>query len=103
MASPPSRGSIRESARPSSCVILAGSRWTRLHRPSTFPRSRFVVICGWGKGGGLGKCRAVRCFMTPERWAQIEELFHRVAECDPAQRASLLDGSCSGDADLRLE
>jgi eukaryotic-like serine/threonine-protein kinase len=41
--------------------------------------------------------------MTPERWAQIEELFHRVAECDPAQRASLLDGSCSGDADLRLE
>jgi serine/threonine protein kinase len=41
--------------------------------------------------------------MTPERWAQIEELFHRVAECDPAQRASLLDGSCSGDADLRRE
>ena len=41
--------------------------------------------------------------MTPERWAQIEELFHRVAECDPSQRASLLEGACNGDADLRRE
>jgi eukaryotic-like serine/threonine-protein kinase len=41
--------------------------------------------------------------MTPERWAQIEELFHRVAECDPEQRAGLLDGTCNGDADLRRE
>jgi serine/threonine protein kinase len=41
--------------------------------------------------------------MTPERWAQIEELFHRVAECGPAQRAGLLDTACNGDADLRRE
>ena len=41
--------------------------------------------------------------MTPERWAQIEELFHRVAECDPGQRAGALDAACNGDADLRRE
>jgi serine/threonine protein kinase len=41
--------------------------------------------------------------MTPERWAQIEELFHRVAECDPAQRAGLLDAACDGDSHLRRE
>ncbi len=39
--------------------------------------------------------------MTPERWGQIEELFHRAMECDPEERARLLEGSCRGDADLR--
>jgi serine/threonine protein kinase len=39
--------------------------------------------------------------LTPQRWAQIEELFHRAAECDPDHRVSLLDGACDGDADLR--
>jgi serine/threonine protein kinase len=41
--------------------------------------------------------------VNPERWAQIEELFHRAAECDPAQRASLLNGACNGDSELRHE
>ena len=39
--------------------------------------------------------------MDSQRWAQIEELFHRTAECDPAQRARLLDEACNGDSDLR--
>ena len=39
--------------------------------------------------------------MTPERWAQIEELFHRAAECDPKLRACLLDVACKGDEELR--
>ena len=39
--------------------------------------------------------------MSPQRWAQIEELFHRAVECKPEQRARLLDESCSGDAELR--
>ena len=39
--------------------------------------------------------------MTPERWAQIEELFHRAAECDPEQRIVLLDQACSTDSELR--
>lgn len=41
--------------------------------------------------------------MTPERWAQIEELFHRAAECDPEYRTSLLNQICSDDPELRRE
>lgn len=41
--------------------------------------------------------------MTPERWAQIEDLFHRAAESDPASRQELLDEACSSDSELRKE
>ena len=41
--------------------------------------------------------------MTPERWAQIEELFHRAAECEPERRTALLDEACQGDPELRRE
>ena len=41
--------------------------------------------------------------MTPERWAQIEELFHRAAECEPERRTGLLDEVCSHDPELRRE
>jgi hypothetical protein len=34
---------------------------------------------------------------------QIEELFHRAAECEPEHRAGLLDEACSDDPDLRRE
>jgi eukaryotic-like serine/threonine-protein kinase len=39
--------------------------------------------------------------LTPERWAQVEELFHRAAECDPPRRAVLLDQACANDSELR--
>jgi len=41
--------------------------------------------------------------LTPERWAQIEDLFHRAAECDANQRTTLLDEACNSDAELRQE
>lgn len=41
--------------------------------------------------------------MTPERWAQINELFHRAAECSSEQRAILLDEACRNDPELRRE
>ncbi len=41
--------------------------------------------------------------MTPERWAQIEELFHRAAECEPKDRAGILECACTGDPELRRE
>jgi serine/threonine protein kinase len=41
--------------------------------------------------------------MTPERWAQIEELFYRAAESDPQHRAAILDRACGGDSDLRAQ
>ena len=39
--------------------------------------------------------------MDPQRWVQIEELFQRAWECDPKQRARLLEESGSGDPELR--
>jgi len=41
--------------------------------------------------------------LTPERWAKIEELFHRAAECAPEDRTLLLDGACRNDPELRRE
>lgn len=41
--------------------------------------------------------------MTPERWAQIEELFHRVAECGLESRVRLLDEGWKNDPSLRQE
>jgi eukaryotic-like serine/threonine-protein kinase len=41
--------------------------------------------------------------LTPERWAQIEDLFHRAAECDATRRDALLDEGCNGDLELRQE
>ncbi|HJZ80770.1 MAG TPA: hypothetical protein VKD91_10505, partial [Pyrinomonadaceae bacterium] len=39
--------------------------------------------------------------MTPERWQQIEALFHSALECAPASRADFLDEACRGDLELR--
>ena len=41
--------------------------------------------------------------MTPERWAQIEGLFHRAAECAPEHRAAVLNEACGNDPELRRE
>jgi serine/threonine protein kinase/Tol biopolymer transport system component len=41
--------------------------------------------------------------VTAERWTQIEELFHRVAECAPEHRAAMLEDYCGTDAELRRE
>ncbi len=43
------------------------------------------------------------CHVTPERWVQIEELFHLAAECGPDERARLLDEAGSTDSDLRRQ
>jgi serine/threonine protein kinase/Tol biopolymer transport system component len=41
--------------------------------------------------------------MQPERWQQIDQLFHRALEREPAQRAIYLEQACSGDESLRSE
>ena len=41
--------------------------------------------------------------MTPERWQQVERLYHVAQEQPPAERAAFLDAACAGDADLRAE
>ncbi len=39
----------------------------------------------------------------PERWAQIEHLYHAALEREPSGRAVFLDEACAGDDDLRRE
>jgi serine/threonine-protein kinase len=41
--------------------------------------------------------------MTPERWTDVERLFHAALERSPHERAVFLDDSCAGDAELRRE
>ena len=41
--------------------------------------------------------------MTPERWQQVERLYHAALERAPAERAAFLDEACADDADLRAE
>ena len=39
--------------------------------------------------------------MNPERWQQLDEIFHAALERGPAERASFLDEACAGDEALR--
>ena len=48
-----------------------------------------------------GNVERIRCLLNPQRWAQIEDLFHRAADCDADARNALLDAACSNDPDLR--
>lgn len=41
--------------------------------------------------------------MDAERWAQIEQLFHRAVECDVEERTTLLNEACENDEGLRRE
>jgi serine/threonine protein kinase len=41
--------------------------------------------------------------VTPERWAHIEQVFHRAAESDPQSRPAFLDEACGNDAELRKQ
>jgi serine/threonine protein kinase/TolB-like protein/Flp pilus assembly protein TadD len=41
--------------------------------------------------------------MTPERWQQINELFHSALEQERGRRAAFLAQACAGDEDLRQE
>src|SRR5438552_11141054 len=39
--------------------------------------------------------------MTPERWQQIKIILDEALECDPAERAALLNRACADNAELR--
>jgi len=41
--------------------------------------------------------------MAPERWQQLEDLFHAMLELPPERRAAALAAACGGDAELRAE
>lgn len=41
--------------------------------------------------------------MKPERWGEVESIFHKALEADESQRSSVIEESCAGDAELRRE
>jgi eukaryotic-like serine/threonine-protein kinase len=41
--------------------------------------------------------------MTPERWAQVNDVLHRAMQLTPESRAAFLDTACTGDDSLRCE
>ena len=41
--------------------------------------------------------------MTPERWHQIDQLFHAALDYEPSQRPDFLVSACGDDEELRLE
>src|SRR5438477_8473054 len=49
----------------------------------------------------MSACYSGRATMLPERWRQIEELFHAALEREPGERQSFLENACRGDEALR--
>lgn len=41
--------------------------------------------------------------MNPERWRQIERLYHAALECEPKDRGKFLADACGDDTELRSE
>ena len=41
--------------------------------------------------------------MKPERWQQLDELFHAALQHEPEERAAFLDEGCAGDEALRRQ
>jgi len=41
--------------------------------------------------------------MNPERWKQVEQLYHKALEREPDARGTFLDQACAGDEELRRE
>lgn len=41
--------------------------------------------------------------MTPERWKQIEQLYHAALKLEPGERAAYLQEACQHDKELRRE
>ena len=41
--------------------------------------------------------------MTPERWKQVEQLYHSILKQEPDQRAAFLKEGCAGDEELQRE
>src|SRR5215472_10675056 len=41
--------------------------------------------------------------LTPERWSQIQTVFHAALDCDPEDQPAFLDRACAEDVELRAE
>ena len=39
----------------------------------------------------------------PDRWSQVEEIYHSAAALPPGERSAFLERACNGDQELRQE
>src|SRR5262245_50388900 len=81
------------------CASSAASAWKRTPRPSAFRSRRFTATGDWPDRG----CCAEERRMKPERWKQIERLYHAALERESGARGTFLDQACEGDEELRRE
>src|SRR5688572_28759925 len=52
---------------------------------------------------GNGRCSVPGRIMKPERWQDIQNLYHGAVEREPSERSLFLDKPCAGDEALRAE
>src|SRR5262245_51213015 len=84
------------------CASSAASVWKRLPRPSKFRSRRFTATGDWPDRGCCACC-AEESRMKPERWKQIERLYHTALERESGARDAFLAQACAGDEELRRE
>src|SRR5215510_5184558 len=85
-----------------SCASSAASAWKRPPRPSTLRSRRFTATGDWPDRGCFACCEE-ESRMKPERWKQIERLYHAALEHEPDARDAFLAQACAGDEELRRE
>src|SRR5262245_29763922 len=97
-----SPNSTRARARWWRCVSSAASAWRRPPRRSTCRSRRFTATGDWPDRGCCEGC-AEEFRMKPERWKQIERIYHAALELEPDARGTFLDQACAGDEELLRE
>src|SRR5262245_697158 len=64
------------------------------------------AIGRWPRSGCIGNSARrslMRDVMNPDRWRQVEQLYHSALECEVNQRAAFLAEACADDDSLRRE
>src|SRR5262245_46807113 len=85
-----------------SCASSVASAWKRPPRPWMFRSRRFTATGVWPDRGCCACC-GEGGRMKPERWKQIEQLYHMALEREPGARDAFLAQACAGDEELRRE
>src|SRR5262245_52205729 len=85
-----------------SCASSVASVWKRQPKLWTFRSRRFTATGDWPDHGCCACC-AEEGRMKPERWKQVEQLYHAALERAPDDREAFLAETCAGDLALRRE
>jgi serine/threonine protein kinase/Tol biopolymer transport system component len=59
---------------------------------------RELIVCS-----NIGKSNSAEAVMTPNRWQEIERVYHAALQCPPTGRAAFLAEACKNDPELSRE